>query len=531
MPRRRLTWTERPGRVEFPDSQSEAVIRPYFTVAVAVLLLGAAPASAADLSSDFNGDGRADLAAGIPGDQASGVQGGAAGVLYSGAGGLAVAGNQLWTQNSPGIPDVAEPEDSMGDNVVAGDFDADGFADLAVSSSYEDVGAIENAGAVDVIYGTASGLSGARAQRWTQDSPGILDQSEDSDILGVGDGQNMATGDLNGDGYDDLVIGAGWEEINGQGIAGGVNVIYGSPTGLTATGNQHWSQDSPGILDQSESIDFFGGYDNSVGDFNADGYDDMASGASFENNFTGAVNVIYGSAGGLTSAGNQFWTQNSPGVLGEDAEYQYFGDASAAGDVNADGYDDLIVGAHNGVHVLFGSTSGLTAAGDQLISQSSPGISGTTDPAGDEWATDMATGDFNKDGVDDLILAAPNEDPLGLHDAGEAHVIYGSAGVGLVAAGNRRFSQDSPGIPGKAEPDDLFGFRVVAHDFNGDGYDDVGTSAGSEDGTNVPEMGALHAIYGGPSGLQPTGGQYFHQAVPGILGLPEEDDQAGHDVG
>src|SRR5687768_1995998 len=98
-------------------------------------------------------------------------------------------------------------------------------------------------------------------------------------------------GDFNGDGVDDMAIGVG------EGIGGGVNVIYGTPAGLSSNGNQLWTQDSPGILDVAEAGDGFGN-SLAVGDFDNDGFDDLAVGASGEevNGFvdSGAVTGIYG---------------------------------------------------------------------------------------------------------------------------------------------------------------------------------------------------------------------------------------------
>src|SRR5207247_2039833 len=146
------------------------------------------------------------------------------------------------------------------------DFNGDGFEDLAISAFAEDVGTIVDAGAVQVMYGSAAGLSATGNQFWTQDSPGILDQAETQDLFG----RSLGTGDFNGDGFTDLAIGAPHEALANVGnIAGAVNVLYGSAAGLTDVGNQFWTQDSPGILDQAEGGDLFG---RSVdgGDFNGD---------------------------------------------------------------------------------------------------------------------------------------------------------------------------------------------------------------------------------------------------------------------
>src|SRR5919197_316629 len=132
------------------------------------------------------------------------------------------------------------------------DFNGDGFADLAVGVPREDVGAVVDAGAVQVLYGSPSGLTRID-QFWTQDATG-------SDPAEAGDefGSAVATGDFNGDGFTDLAVGVPLEDVGATLDAGAVNVLYGSPTGLTATGDQFWTQDSTGVADSAEAGDEFG---------------------------------------------------------------------------------------------------------------------------------------------------------------------------------------------------------------------------------------------------------------------------------
>ncbi len=208
-----------------------------------------------DPGCDYNNDGLDDLAIGVPGEDIGAIKdAGAVNVLYGSGSGQTATGDQLWHQNTPGVLGGAEAGDVFGDNVTCGDFDGDGFDDLAVGVPGEDIGAVVDGGAVNVFYGSASGLTASGDQLWHQNVPGVLGGAEAGDLFG----SSLASGDYDGNGRDDLAVGAPGEDVGALVDAGAVNVLYGSGSRLTASGDQLWHQDSAGILGGAEAGDMFG---------------------------------------------------------------------------------------------------------------------------------------------------------------------------------------------------------------------------------------------------------------------------------
>lgn len=415
-------------------------------------------------AGDFNGDGFDDLAIAVSRKKVgSQSQAGAVNVLYGSASGLRATGDQLWTQDSSGINDSAEGGDRFGSALVAGDFNGDGRDDLAVGVSGEDVGVIADAGAVNAIYGSASGLTGAGDQFWSQNSSGINDSAEEDDDFGYA----LAAGDFNGDSRDDLAIGVPNEAVGSLALAGAVNVIYGSQSGLTSSGDQFWTQDSDGVVDDAEILDQFGSI-LAAGDFNGDGSDDLAIGVPGEAlgaiGSAGRVNVIYGSASKLTALGN---AQFAASVLGFSLqENAKFGLALTAGDFNGDGDDDLAIGAPfeevdtaagaGAVYVAYGSASGLAPTGAQRWVQG--GALAEFSEGEDNVGQSILAGDFNGDGHFDLAIGVPGES-LGAHitHTGMVHILYGFFASGLFDVGTTVFHQDLLISSDGNEADDVFG--------------------------------------------------------------------------
>jgi hypothetical protein len=316
--------------------------------------------------------------------------------LYGSSSGLTDTGDQFWSQDTADVSGVIEDGDWFAWALAAGDFNGDGRDDLGIGVRYEDFGTAINGGGANVLYGSSAGLSATIVpdQFWYQDTTDVNGVAENYDEFGSA----LAAGDANGDGRDDLAIGVPRENEATAIDSGGVNLIYGSASGLSATTvpDQYWSQDSGGVEDACETDDHFGSA-LAFGRFTPDAWADLAVGVDGESlsfaAYAGSVNVLYGSSQGLSATGDQFWNQDSPDVEEGTREDDRFGYALSTGDFNQDGKDDLAIGSpfesypywyvddHNygAVSVLHGYPGGLTATGspgDQYWYQDSPNVDG-----------------------------------------------------------------------------------------------------------------------------------------------------------
>ena len=160
------------------------------------LMGSGAPTAGRAVEPDFDGDGYADLAIGVPFERRNGIRSGAVHVLYGSARGLSAARDQVWTQDSPGVPDRSEPRDNFGWSIATGRLRRRRLHRPRGRRPTRDGPGARNAGAVTVLYGSPAGLVGRAGQFWHQDRAGVPDQAE------VGDqyGWSMVAGDFDGDG-------------------------------------------------------------------------------------------------------------------------------------------------------------------------------------------------------------------------------------------------------------------------------------------------------------------------------------------
>ncbi|MEV5533849.1 FG-GAP and VCBS repeat-containing protein [Streptomyces prunicolor] len=460
-----------------------------------LLTLSATTATAADsfkvAKADFNGDGIGDVVASAPGASVSGhANAGQIVALYGSASGVTSAKRSVISQNSGTVPGTAEAGDYFGLATAYADFNGDGYDDLAVGSPYEKVGTDTDGGALAILWGSKSGLTGK-----SSDVPDPAVSGHDNW------GQTLAAGDFDGDGKADLAVGSSAATL--YVYKGGFSSSTGKPGGRYTI--------KPPI--QAGSTGFpYGPRHLTAGDVNGDGRTDLVV-DGYETQTSSGWNTNYyvpGAASGLSIAGVQTL---KPGIV------------TGIGDINGDGYGDIVSGAGwdattsdgttvpdsaNGgkVNITYGSASG--PASTTGITQNSGNIPGSSEK-GDAFGWDLDLGDVNGDGYQDIVASAPDEDLGANTNAGMVTVVYGSATGVNTTTGVQSFAQSTAGVPGDDEKSDLFGADVKLDDVNGDGKADllVGSYENGGDGavTYLPSNGTK---------ITTTGSRWISASAAGV---------------
>jgi Ca2+-binding RTX toxin-like protein len=455
-------------------------------------------------AGDINGDGFDDLIVGAHYADAAGNLKDRAGGSYVVFGkassfGAAIDLGQIALGSGGFVIHGQDAGDLSGQSVAtAGDINGDGFDELIIGARYADAAGNTKsyAGGSYVVFGKASSFGAAidLANVATGNGGFVIHGQDAGDLSG---GSVASAGDINGDGFDDLVIGARYADGAGnlKDRAGGSYVVFGKSSGFGAAidlgqialGNGGF------VIHGQDAGDFSGGSVASAGDINGDGFDDLIVGASRADaagntkSYAGGSYLVFGKASGFGAAIDLGQVALGSGgfvIHGQDAGDFSGASVAAAGDVNGDGFDDLIVGAHyadgasnlkdrtGGSYVVFGKASGFGAAID--LGQIALGNGGFVihgQDAGDLSGGSVASaGDIDGDGFDDLIVGAHYADGASnLKDrAGGSYVIFGGDFSALVTH------------PGSAAADSLSGTAGADVMIGGLGNDTLNGDAGSD---------------------------------------------------
>ncbi|MEU6278621.1 FG-GAP and VCBS repeat-containing protein [Streptomyces populi] len=355
------------------------------------------------------------------------------------------------------------------------DFNADGYADLAVAAPAATVDGRDDAGYVTVLYGSPGGVDTAHARIISRASAGVPGEAVDYDAFG----RTSAARDFDGDGYTDLVLGS----ENGPTV-----VLWGSPAGLKKAVALSFAPRSSPLA---------------AGDVNGDGHADLVVG-------TGLVGVEFGP---ISRTGESAARAVVPFDEENDSRYDFI-----VGDVTGDGADDIV------------TTHGFEDEGRPTrLWKGGRDNSVTRAPGSFAPSSEGVIADFDRDGYGDFAtfkFGTSHEDIV--TRPGTVEIRYGSPS-GLSARATT-ITQNTPGVPGINEAGDQFGRALAAGDVTGDGYPDLAVGVPGEAIATTRAAGSVVLLKGGPKGPTGNGALAFSQSTAGVPGVSEQDDHFGDEV-
>lgn len=385
------------------------------------------------------------------------------------------------------------------------DFNGDGYPDVAFAAPSATVDGKREAGYVGVMYGSADGLRKSSKQLFDQGDAALPGSAQQDAAFGSA----VASADLDGDGYDDLIVGAPGAD-GGDSKSGSLTVLWGGTDGLSsASPLPAGSPDSPSI-----------GGKVVVGDVNGDGDPDVVTTSG-----DGHLHVLSGpfTRDGEASATAEVRAEEDIRVLD-----------LAAGDIDGDGTDDVLAVVHDGdeydsrrVSYWRGGSDGLTD--DTVIEDAEGGRL--------QGGEHIATGDVNGDGYADIVVGRAvdgYDSDLDTPRAKGGMITYIPGGAdGPVGAQAKSFNQDSPGVPGEARGadgygnSDAFGSTVSVGDVDGDGYGDIAVGVPGKKVGSAEHAGSVVVLPGGADGPTGSGARSYSQGTDNVPGAAEENDRFG----